>query len=108
MIDTGPQVPITQDFIAAAERAGLLRQMGAPDIGGVWHRYLTADAVIDPGKGVLYIAVDTNPDPDDWEMVCRLISAVGYDNRHWPLRRDPGEPLFDALSGVYMWHLEYV
>ena len=41
-------------------------------------------------------------------MVCKLISAVGYDNRAWPHRRYPGEPDYDALSGVYMWRLEYV
>jgi hypothetical protein len=82
--------------------------MGCPLSRGIWRTYATADAVIDPATGVLFIACDPEPDPGDWAGVVGLIRAVGYDNGTYPHQDDPGEPEFDALAGVWMWRLEYV
>lgn len=108
MTTTGP-LPAIRDPQAGDERLALLDRMGARQ-GDRFSRYHypTADAIIDPGRGVLFIAVDPDPDPADWAAVCGLIRAVGFTDGGLPHRKDPGEPGQDELSGVYTWRLEYV
>lgn len=109
MIDTGP-IPAIRDEIPLADtRSALLDAMGART-GSRFSRYHfpTADAVIDPDRGVLFIVVDPEPEPGDWNAVVGLIRAVGYTNGLPPHRRDPGEPEIDPLWGICTWRLEYV
>jgi len=92
------------------ERLALLDSMGAR-MGSRFTRYHypTADAILDPVRGILFIAADQEPDPADWAAVCGLIRAVGFDNRTGgPCPQDPGDPHQDDLSGVCVWRLEYV
>lgn len=108
MTTTGP-MPAVAQATSSAERMAALVMRGAPFTGGIWRAYPTADAMIDTGRGVLWIAVDAECDPSDWAAITGLIKLVGYDNGCWPHTSDPGEPEFrDALSGVVMWRLEYV
>ena len=106
MVNTGP-IPAIR-VPDAQERLALLDRMGAR-LGERFTRYHfpTADAVIDPVRGVLYIACDLDPDPADWQAICGLIRAVGFTDGKLPHRRDPGEPELDELSGIYTWRLEY-
>lgn len=106
MTTTGPLPAIkvtTRD-----ERLQALGRMGMTPGTGVWYGYPTADAVVDTLKGVLFIAVDMDPDPADWVAICRLITMTGYDNGTWPHSDDPGVPGFDVLTAVNVWRLEYV
>jgi hypothetical protein len=104
---TGP-LPAVR-FTPADERLVLLDKMGARQGERfIRYRFPTADAVIDPVRGVLFIVCDPEPDPADWSAVAGLIRAVGFaGNDRFP-RRDPGEPEQDPVSGVYAWRLEYV
>jgi hypothetical protein len=104
---TGPMAPIRPP--SADERLGVLDRMGARE-GERFTRYRfpTADVVLDPVKGILWIAADMDPDPVDWSAVCGLISAVGFDDGRLPHRKDPGEPVFHSLEGIYTFRLEYV
>ena len=105
MTVTGP-LPVIRETIPGDGRTAVLDEMGAP-LGGIRYRYSTATAVIDGKKGILYIAVDPDPDPADWAAVVGLIRAVGWDNGVGPHHEDPGAPAFDALRGVWMWRLDY-
>lgn len=107
MTTTGP-LPAIGETSTSTERMAALVMMGSPFSRGIWRTYATADAVIDTDRGVLFVAVDMDPDPGDWAAVTGLIRAVGFDNGSWPHSDDPGEPIFDALAGVYTWRLEYV
>ena len=107
MTTTGP-LPAIRETSTSAERMAALVMMGSPFSKGTWRTYATADAVIDTDRGVLFIAVDQEPDPGDWAAIVGLIRAVGFDNGSHPHSDDPGEPEFDALAGVYTWRLEYV
>lgn len=109
---TGPH-PVLNDtspFSSSVVRMATLAEMGAPrhNRGGIHRSLATADAVIDTERGVLFIATNMEPSPEDWAVICHLISVVGFDNGAWPCRRDPGEPEFDALAGVCTWRLEFV
>lgn len=66
-----------------------------------WFRFPTATAVL--GDGVLLIATDLEPAPDDWDAVCALLELAGYDSGgHWAA--DPGEPVM--TQGLCLWQLE--
>jgi hypothetical protein len=107
MTTTGP-LPVVKDDISSGQRQAVLEHMGALCGDGIRYRYATADAVIDPCRGVLYIAVDQDADPGDWDRICGLIAAVGWDNGSGgPYPQDPGEPGFDALARVCTWRLEW-
>lgn len=107
MTTTGP-MPVVQGGISTGQRRAVLEHMGALCNDRLEYGYATADAVIDPCHGVLYIAADQDPDPGDWDRICTLIAAVGWDNGSGgPHRGDPGEPEFDALSRVCTWRLEW-
>jgi hypothetical protein len=107
MTTTGP-LPIVRDPAADDRRLALLDKMGARSAGRFSrYRFPTADAVIDPVRGVLFIAVDIDPDPADWSAVVGLIRAVGFTDGTAPHPRDPGEPEFHGLDAVYTWRLEY-
>jgi|SRR5579859_1347646 len=106
MTMTGP-MPVIRATIPGDSRTAVLDEMGAP-LGGIRYRYPTATAVIDTKKGVLFIAVDPDPAPEDWGAIVGLIRAVGWDNGVGPHYDDPGPPyLCDDLRGVWMWRLEY-
>lgn len=104
MSDTLP-LPAIVEF---AGREVVLLKIGAPFNGGIWHRYPTADAVIDLDQEILFIAADIDPAPADWAAICGLIGAVGFSNGTHGHQGDPGEPRFDALAGVCTWRLERV
>lgn len=107
MTTTGP-LPAVREEVFSGQRMAVLEHMGALCSDGISYRYATADAVADPCRGVLYIAVDQDPDPGDWDQVCRLIAAVGWDNgSQGPHSGDPGEPELDPLGRVCTWKLEY-
>ena len=114
MTTTGPLPAIREDcsyteYVVPRSdaRLALLHHMGAVPGSMIRYHYPTADAVIDPDRGVLLIAVDPEPDPADWAAVCGLIQAVGFTDGSLPHRKDPGEPDQDPLSGVFTWRLEY-
>lgn len=107
MTTTGP-LPAVRGEVSGAGRRAVLEHMGALCGDQIEYRYATADAVIDECRGVLYIAVDQDVDPGDWDRICGLISMVGWDNGSGgPYGADPGEPEFDALSRVCTWRLEW-
>ena len=107
MTTTGPLPAIQVPF--ADERLALLKRMGVRQGDRfTLYQYPTATAVINPERGVLFIAVDPDPDPADWAAICGLIRAVGFTDGRVPHRRDPGEPDQDPLTGVFSWRLEYV
>lgn len=107
MTTTGP-LPAIRDSITGAQRMATLEHMGAFCEDVIPYGYVTADAVIDPCRGVLFIAADPEVDPGDWAAIVGLIHAVGWDNGSHPHSDDPGEPFWDALGGVCTWRLEYV
>lgn len=107
MTTTGP-LPAIGETSTSTQRMAALVMMGSPFSRGIWRTYATADAVIDTDRGILFVAVDMDPDPGDWANIVGLIRAVGWDNGTWPHSDDPGEPEFDALAGVCTWRLEYV
>lgn len=107
MTTTGP-LPVIRDTIHGNQRLATLEHMGAFCSDVIPYGYATADAVIDPCRGVLFIVCDQEVDPGDWAAVCGLISMVGWDNGSggsYP--QDPGEPLLDELSRVCTWRLEW-
>jgi hypothetical protein len=107
MTTTGP-LPALGETVLSGQRMAVLEHMGALCSTGIFYRYPTADAMVDACRGILYIAVDQEPDPGDWAKVCALIAAVGWDNgSHGPRSDDPGEPRLDPLSQVCTWRLEY-
>lgn len=107
MTTTGP-LPVIRDSVLGGQRLATLEHMGAFCEDVIPYGYVTADAVIDPCRGVLFIAADIDVDPGDWARVCALIAAVGYDNGSGEYAQDPGEPEFDTLSRVCTWRLEWV
>lgn len=107
MTTTGPLPALRAGGVSSGHRMAVLEHMGALCSESVHYEYATADAVIDTCRGVLYIAVDLDPDPADWAAVCGLIAAVGWDNGSGQHSSDPGEPGFDPLGQVCTWRLEY-
>lgn len=94
---------ITSEFTAAqAARLAALAALGAPE-GAQWFTWPTASAVLDSARGVLLIATDFEPAPDDWDSVCALLELAGYDSGG-PMAADPGEPVM--TQGLCLWQLE--
>jgi hypothetical protein len=106
MTTTAP-LPVIRET-SRVERLQALERMGAATLRPVRYSYPTAEAVIDPDRQALFIACDTDPRPEDWNAICGLIRAVGFDNGNQPYGDDPGEPGYDPLNGVCVWRLEYV
>jgi hypothetical protein len=107
MTTTGP-LPVVRDTIHGNQRLATLEHMGAFCSDVIPYGYATADAVIDPCRGVLFIVCDQDVDPADWASVCGLIARVGFDNGSGgPCPQDPGEPVLDELSRVCTWRLEW-
>lgn len=106
MTTTGP-LPVAGGKLCSTQRQAVLDHMGAFCPDRLEYRFGTADAVIDPCRGVLFIAVDPEPDPLDWARICGLLAAVSWDNGTGEHAQDPGEPDWDALSRVYTWRLEW-
>lgn len=67
-----------------------------------WFRFPTATAVL--GDGVLLIATDLEPAPDDWDAVCALLELAGFSNGTDGFQSDPGEPVM--TQGLCLWQLE--
>lgn len=107
MTTTGP-LPVIRDTINGDQRLATLEHMGAFCSDVIPYGYATADAVIDPCRGVLFIVCDQDVDPGDWDSICKLIARVGWDNGSGGSHRgDPGEPEFNELSRVCTWRLEW-
>jgi hypothetical protein len=106
MTTTGP-LPVVGGEVSTGQRQAVLEHMGALCSDRIEYRFATADAVVDPCHGVLYIVADQESDPLDWAKVCGLLAAVGWDNGSEVHPQDPGEPGWDALSRVYTWRLEW-
>jgi hypothetical protein len=106
MTTTGP-LPAVR-ISSAEDRLALLDRMGArAEDHFTRYHFPTADAVVDPARGCLYIACDIDVNPADWAAVCGLIQAVGFADDSLPHRKDPGEPDIDPLTGICVWRLEY-
>ena len=90
------------DFTASqAARKATLEALGAAE-GGTWMTWPTATALVDLDHGVVLIATELEPSPEDWESVCNLLELAGYDSGgRWAA--DPGEPR--ELAGLATWSL---
>jgi hypothetical protein len=90
--------------MTSIHRTALLATMGAAD-GAQWFTWPTATAVLDTARGVILVATDPEPAPDDWDAVCLLLELAGYDNgTGGPFSTDPGEP--ECSQALSTWRLE--
>lgn len=84
-------------------RAAILAHMGASGTGTMF-TWPTATAMVDLDHGVILIATDLEPAPDDWDAVCTLLELSGYQNgTAGPFTSDPGEPA--EIMGTFTWSL---
>jgi hypothetical protein len=80
---------MTSPNITALARETALEHIGA-ESGATWFRWPTATAALDTNRGVLLIATDPEPAPDDWDAVCTLLELSGYHNgSSGPFTTDP-------------------
>jgi len=106
MIATGP-LPLASDDMTdrGLRRREAIVALGASIGQGVRYIWHTATVAWDGAAKRIYIAVDPDVMPDDWNEVCAvlrmagwMIGIGGYD--------DIGEPEFDRVSQVWVWDLE--